>query len=91
MISRREFLPSLSAPELAPGIETGPVLQITPSERHALQLVAQGAPASQIGLMLGVVPADVGSFLAALFVRLGATSRAEAIKVASRRGLLTCL
>jgi hypothetical protein len=38
--------------------------------------------------MLGLVPADIGSFLAALFARLGATSRAEAIRVASRRGLL---
>jgi DNA-binding NarL/FixJ family response regulator len=84
----REFLPSVSAPELALGIEAGPVLQITPSERHALQLVAQGAPTSQIGAMLGLVPADIGSFLAALFVRLGATSRTEAIRVASRRGLL---
>ena len=83
-----EFLPSVSAPELAPRIETGPVLQITPSERCALQLVAQGVPTSQIGVMLGLVPADIGPFLSALFTRLGATSRAEAMSAASRRGLL---
>ena len=88
MKDKREFLPSVSAPELALGIETGPILQITPSERYALQLVAQGAPTSQIGTMLGLVPADIGSFLAALFARLGATSHGEAITVASRRGLL---
>jgi DNA-binding CsgD family transcriptional regulator len=88
MNDKWEFLPSVSPPELAHGIETGPVLQITPSERYALQLVAHGAPTSRIGTMLGLVPADIGSFLTALFARLGATSRAEAIRVASRRGLL---
>ena len=89
MIYKREFLPSASTPEVGLRTDGGPVLQITPSERDALQLVAQGAPTSQIGAMLGLVPADIGSFLAALFTRLGATSRAEAISVASRRGLLT--
>ena len=88
MIYKREFLPSASTPEVGLRTDGGPVLQITPSERDALQLVAQGAPTSQIGAMLGLVPADIGPFLAALFARLGATSRAEAIRVASRRGLL---
>jgi len=82
-----EFLPSVSAPELALGIKAGPVLQITPSERHALQLVAQGVPTSQIGAMLGLAPADIDPFLAALFTRLGVTSRADAVRVAVRRGL----
>jgi DNA-binding NarL/FixJ family response regulator len=88
MIYKRDFLPSASAPEVGLRNDGGPVLQITPSERYALQLVAQGAPASQIGLMLGLVPADICPFLAALFNRLGATNRAEAISAASRRGLL---
>ena len=88
MIDEREFLPSLSAPEVDLRIGGGPVLQITPSERYALRLVAQGAPASQIGVMLGLAPADIDPFLAALFTRLGVTSRADAVRVASRRGLL---
>ena len=88
MKDTREFLPLVSAPELAFGIETCPVLQITPSERYALQLVAKRAPTRQIGAMLGLAPADIRSFLAALFARLGATSRHEAIRAASRRGLL---
>ncbi len=88
MIYKRDFLPSASAPEVGLRNDGGPVLQITPSERYALQLVAQGAPTSQIGAMLGLVPADIGPFLAALFTRLGATSRAEAMSAASRRGLL---
>ena len=88
MIDKRDFLPSVSAPEVGLRNDRGPVLQITPSKRDALQLIAQGAPTSQIGAMLGLVPADIGPFLAALFTRLGATSRAEAMSAASRRGLL---
>jgi hypothetical protein len=52
MKDKRESLPSVSAPELAVGIETCPVLQITPSERCALQLVAKRAPKRQIGAIL---------------------------------------
>jgi DNA-binding CsgD family transcriptional regulator len=88
MIYKREFLPSASTPEVGLRTDGRPVLQITPSERYALQLVAQGAPTSQIGAMLGLVPADIDPFLAALFARLGATSRGEAMRFASRRGLL---
>ena len=65
MIYKRKFLPSVSAPEAGLRIEGGPVLQITPSERYALQLLAQGAPTSQIGAMLGLAPADIDPFLAA--------------------------
>ena len=88
MIYRREFLPLASTPEVGLRTGGGPVLQITPSERDALQLVAQGAPTSRIGVMLGLAPADIDPFLAALFARLGANSRADATRVASRRGLL---
>jgi DNA-binding NarL/FixJ family response regulator len=83
-----EFLPSVSAPELALGLKARSFLQITPSERDTLQLLAQGAPTSQIGAMLGLSPDAIDPFLAALFARLGAKSRAEATRVASRRGLL---
>jgi len=88
MIDEREFLPSLSAPEVDLRIGGGPVLQITPSERDALQLLAQGAPTSRIGAMLGLSPGDIDPFLGALFARLGVASHADAIRVASRRGLL---
>ena len=88
MKDKREFLTSVSAPELALGLVADPVLQITHSERDALQLLAQGASTSQIGAMLGLSPDAIDPFLAALFARLGAKSRAEATRVASRRGLL---
>ena len=88
MKDTREFLPSISAPELAPGLEDRPILQITPSERDALQLLAQEVPTSEIGAMLGLSPADIDPFLGALFARLGVARHVDAIKVASRRGLL---
>jgi DNA-binding HTH domain-containing proteins len=73
---------------LAPGIEAGPVLQITPSERYALQLLAQGAPTRLIAALLGLSPTDIDPFLGALFMKLGVASHADAIRVAARRGLL---
>ena len=88
MLYARTLPPSESAPEAGLRIETGPVLQITPSEREALQLLAQGAPTTQISAMLGLSPADIGPFLGALFTRLGVASHADAIRVAFRRGLL---
>jgi len=88
MLYMRKVPPSESAPEAGLRIESGPVLRITPSERDALQLTAQGAPTSQIGAMLGLSPADIDPFLGALFARLGVASHADAIGVASWRGLL---
>ena len=88
MKDKREFLRSGSAPELALGLKAGSVLQITPSERDTLQLLAQGASTSQIGAMLGLSPGDIDLFLGALFARLGVASHADAIRVAFRRGLL---
>jgi Response regulator containing a CheY-like receiver domain and an HTH DNA-binding domain len=84
----RKLPPSESALEAGLRIETGRVLQITPSERDALQLLAQEAPTSEIGAMLGLSPADIDLFLGALFARLGVASHVDAIRVASRRGLL---
>ena len=88
MKDKREFVTSVGAPELALGLMAGPILQITHSERDALQLLAQGAPTSRIGVMLGLAPADIDPFLGALFARLGVANHADAIRVASRRGLL---
>ncbi len=88
MLYMRKFPPSESVPEAGLRVESGPVLRITPSDRDALQLMAQGAPTGQIGAMLGLAPADIDRFLAALFTRLGVTSRTDAVSVASRRGLL---
>jgi DNA-binding CsgD family transcriptional regulator len=88
MIYKWHVLPSAPASEVGLRHGGGGVLQITPSERYALQLVAKRVPKTQIGARLGLAPAEIDLFLGALFRRLGVTSRAGAVRVASRRGLL---
>jgi DNA-binding NarL/FixJ family response regulator len=64
------------------------VLHITPWERDALQLLADGKAPSELATCLGVCPSDVESGLARLFEAMGAASPTEAIAVALKRGLL---
>jgi DNA-binding CsgD family transcriptional regulator len=64
------------------------LLQITPGERHALRLIAQGRAFREVGQCLGVPPSEVGLHLTTLFAKLGAQNEAEAIAEASRRGIV---
>ena len=64
------------------------VLQITPWERDALQLLAAGVADDEIAAVLGISEGTVNSYLAYLFAKLGVTSRSEAVIAATRRGLV---
>jgi len=64
------------------------LLHITPWERTALQLLANGIATREIATRLGTGEAEVESHLMTLFARLGAASRTEAVAAAVRRGLL---
>lgn len=64
-------------------------LQITPWERTALELLANGKPTNDIAGRLGISECKVEAYLTTLFARMGAASRTEAIAAAFRRGLLT--
>jgi DNA-binding NarL/FixJ family response regulator len=64
------------------------VLQITPGEQHALQLLANGTAANEVAGSLGISPSEVDSALRRLFVAMGAASRSEAVAAAQKRGLL---
>ncbi len=64
------------------------MLQITPWERVALQLLANGIATSELAGRLGVSECDIAAHLSTLFARMGAASRSEAIAAAFRRGLL---
>ena len=64
------------------------VLQITPSERALLECLANGAAMSEIARRLGANELQINASLEALFVRMGVRTRAEAVAVALRRGLL---
>ena len=64
------------------------MIQITPWERTALELLAAGSTTRQIGRHLGVAEDEAERRLALLFTKMGARSQAEAVAAASRRGLL---
>jgi DNA-binding CsgD family transcriptional regulator len=64
------------------------VLLITPGERTALQLLANGKPAHEIAHCLGIHHHDIERSLLILFTRMGAAGPAEAIAAGFRRGLL---
>jgi DNA-binding NarL/FixJ family response regulator len=66
-----------------------PVLHITPSDRVALQLLANGTAAIEIAKNLGLPESELELHLTTLFARLGAAGRSEAIAIALKRGLLT--
>jgi two-component system, NarL family, response regulator YdfI len=65
------------------------MLQITPSERSALELLANGSPMGEIAASLGVRVREVGAHLTSLFLRMGVTDETEAVAAALRRGLVT--
>jgi DNA-binding NarL/FixJ family response regulator len=64
------------------------VLRITPWERWALQLLADGKATHEVAGSLGISETEVEVHLATLFARMGAANRSEAIAAALRRGLL---
>jgi DNA-binding CsgD family transcriptional regulator len=66
----------------------GRVLQITPLERQALQLLAHGKSASELSSALGLGVHEIGVLLTRLFAALGTATRVEAVALARKRGLL---
>lgn len=64
------------------------VLEITPAERNALQLLAIGTPADEVARNLGAAESDGESQLTRLFAAMGAANQTEAVAIALKRGLL---
>ena len=64
------------------------MLHITPHERAALQLLANGAGTHGIADQLGVSEPELEAHLSRLFARMGAATHTEAVAAAWRRGLL---
>jgi DNA-binding NarL/FixJ family response regulator len=63
-------------------------VQLTPRELATLRLTADGKANKEIASELGISERTVKTHLGHLFEKLGVTSRTEAIKVATRRGLV---
>jgi len=63
-------------------------IQLTPRELSTLRLMADGKANKEIAAGLGISERTVKTHLGHLFEKLGVTSRTEAVKVATRRGLV---
>ena len=81
----KTYLAPAAAAKLAEGVTR---VQLTPREMATLRLLADGKANKEIANELDISERTVKTHLAHLFEKLGVTSRTEAIKVATRRGLV---
>jgi DNA-binding NarL/FixJ family response regulator len=65
------------------------LLQITPEERAALQLLAEGKGRLELAASLEIPEIEVDSRLRVLFSRMGVRTVREAAAECARRGLLS--
>ena len=85
VLAGKSYLAPAAAAKLAEGVTR---VQLTPREMAALKLVADGKANKEIATALDISERTVKTHLGHLFDKLGVTSRTEAIKVATRRGLV---
>lgn len=79
------YLQSKLAVKIAQRVHEEP---LTEREEQILKLLAEGKSNRAIGLALHISESTVKSHMKSLFVKLDVTSRAEAIALAARRGLV---
>jgi two-component system NarL family response regulator len=85
VLAGKTYLAPTAAAKLAERVTQ---IQLTPRELAALRLLANGESNKEIAGSLGISERTVKSHLAHLFEKLGVTSRTEAVRVATRRGLV---
>jgi len=85
VLAGKTYLAPSAAAKLAEGVTH---VQLTPREMAALRLMADGKANKEIASELSISERTVKTHLGHLFDKLGVTSRTEAIKVATRRGLV---
>jgi DNA-binding NarL/FixJ family response regulator len=78
--------PSRLPVALAPPAGTG--LPLSPRELEILALVAEGLGNKIVASRLGISEHTVKTHIASIFTKLGAETRAEAVAIGARRGLL---
>ena len=74
-----------SRPAPAPA---SPAVTLSPREREVLRLTAQGAAPAAIAATLNLSPNTVKTYLRQIVTKLGATSRAEALRLAVAQDLV---
>ena len=85
VLAGKTYLAPAAAAKLAEGVTR---VQLTPREMAALRLMADGKTNKEIAHELDISDRTVKTHLGHLFEKLGVTSRTEAVKVATRRGLV---
>jgi DNA-binding NarL/FixJ family response regulator len=85
VLAGKIYLAPAAAAKLAEGVAH---VQLTPRELATLRLTADGKANKEIANELGISERTVKTHLGHLFEKLGVSSRTEAIKVATRRGLV---
>jgi DNA-binding NarL/FixJ family response regulator len=85
VLAGKTYLAPAAAAKLAEGVTR---IQLTPRELTALRLMADGKSNKEIASELGISERTVKTHLGHLFEKLAVTSRTEAVKVATRRGLV---
>jgi DNA-binding NarL/FixJ family response regulator len=85
VLAGRTYLAPAAAAKLAERVTR---VQLTPRELSTLRLMADGKSNKEIATALGISERTVKSHLGHLFEKLAVTSRTEAVKVATRRGLV---
>jgi DNA-binding NarL/FixJ family response regulator len=76
------------APELLRAAPSEPGEPLTPRELEVLPLLAEGLSNKQIGARLGIAERTAKFHVESILAKLPAGTRAEAVAVAARRGLL---
>ena len=85
VLAGKTYLAPAAAAKLAEDVTR---VQLTPRELASLRLMADGQSNKEIATALGISDRTVKTHLGHLFEKLGVTSRTEAVKVATRRGLV---
>jgi two-component system NarL family response regulator len=85
VLAGKTYLAPAAAAKLAEHVTQ---VQLTPRELAAIRLVASGQSNKEIATALDISERTVKSHLAHLFEKLQVTSRTEAVRVATRRGLV---
>ena len=85
VLAGKTYLAPSAAAKLAEGVTR---VQLTPRELTALRLMADGKSNKEIASELEISERTVKTHLGHLFEKLGVTSRTEAVKIATRRGLV---
>lgn len=85
VLNGKTYLAPAAAAKLAEGMTH---MSLTPRELSSLRLMADGKTNKEIAQQLGISERTVKTHLSHLFEKLGVTSRTEAVKIASRRGLV---